>query len=45
MGLAMFVILIGSLIISNVRSIIVIKTTNVVSEESEEDYFDDFEML
>jgi len=45
MGLAMFVVLIGSLIVSNIRSVIVIKTTDVVSEETEDDYYDDFETL
>jgi hypothetical protein len=45
MGFIMFAILIGSLIVSKIRDITTVKTTNVVSEESEEDYYDDFETL
>jgi len=45
MGFAMFVVLIASLIVSNVRSIVDMKTVNNVSEETEEDYYDDFETL
>jgi len=44
MGLVVFVILILSLIASNIRSLVIVKTTDDVSEESE-DYFDDFETL
>jgi len=43
MGFILFIALIGSLIVGNIRSITIIKTTNIVSEESVEDYYDDFE--
>jgi hypothetical protein len=48
MGLAMFIILIGSLIINETRSIILRKANDNVSEELHQDesnYFDDFETL
>jgi len=45
MGLVMFVIMIASLIVSNIRSVIVMKSTDYVSEETEDDYYDDFETL
>jgi len=43
MGFIMFAIMIGSLIISEIRNIIVMKTVDNVSEETGDDYFDDFE--
>jgi len=44
MGFIVFVIIISLLIVSEARSIIKLKTADVVSEEPE-DYFDDFETL
>ena len=45
MGLIIFVIIMSSLIVSQVRSIIVMKTVDDDSEEYGDDYFDDFETL
>jgi len=48
MGLAMFIILIVSLIISEIKSITQTKANNNASEEAqvdEIDYYDDFETL
>jgi len=45
MGFIVFVILISFLIVSEAKSIIALKTTEDASEESGDDYFDDFETL
>ena len=45
MGFIVFVISISFLIVNEVRKAIYINTTDNVSEESAEDYFDDFETL
>jgi len=44
-GLILFVILISSLIMKNIRSVLVMKTTDVASEETGDGYFDDLETL
>jgi len=45
MWFIIFAILMMSLITGQVRSIIKLKTTDDVSDTSEDDYFDDFESL
>jgi len=45
MGFILFAISISFLIVSEARSIIKLKDIDDVSEEAEEDYFDDFETL
>jgi len=45
MGFILFVILISSLIMDNIRSVLVTKTTDIASEETDDDYFDDLEAL
>jgi len=45
MGFIVFVCIISLLIVSQVRSIIKLKATDVTSNDNEDDYFDDFETL
>jgi len=45
MGFIIFVVAIVSLIVSQVRNIIVMKTVDVDTENIGDDYFDDFETL
>jgi len=45
MGFMVFVCIISFLIVSQIRSIITLNTTDDVSEDIGDEYFDDFETL